>query len=124
MAERAFKSVPTAADENAEAREAPTVALAPQAPAPRLAAEGRTTRRKRSSLRWGLFALLPLALVLSGYEYVAGGQIMSTDDAYVEAEKVGVSTDVSGIVEKVDVTNNQHVDAGQVLYRLDPKQFQ
>ena len=37
---------------------------------------------------------------------------MSTDNAYVEADKVGVSTDVSGIVKEVDVADNQHVDAG------------
>ena len=49
---------------------------------------------------------------------------MSTDDAYVQADTVGISTDVSGIVQGVDVANNQHVDAGQVLYRLDPRQFQ
>jgi membrane fusion protein (multidrug efflux system) len=49
---------------------------------------------------------------------------MSTDDAYVEAEKVGISTDVSGIVQEVDVKDNEHVAAGQVLYRLDPRQFQ
>ena len=71
-----------------------------------------------------LFALLPLALMVGGYWYVTGGQIMSTDDAYVEAEKVGVSTDVSGTVRDVDVAENQHVTAGQVLYRLDPRQFQ
>jgi membrane fusion protein (multidrug efflux system) len=49
---------------------------------------------------------------------------MSTDDAYVEADTVGISTDVSGIVMEVDVAENQHVDAGQVLYRLDARQFQ
>ena len=49
---------------------------------------------------------------------------MSTDDAYVNAEKVGISTDVSGIVQDVGVTDNQYVTAGQVLYRLDPRQFQ
>ena len=48
--------------------------------------------------RWALFALLPLALIAGGYWYVTGGQVMSTDDAYVEADKVGISTDVSGIV--------------------------
>jgi membrane fusion protein (multidrug efflux system) len=31
---------------------------------------------------------------------------------------------VSGIVSEVDVKDNQHVNAGQVLYRLDPRQFQ
>ena len=41
------------------------------------------------------------------------------DDAFVEADKVGVSTDVSGIVREVDVTENQQVKAGQILYRLD-----
>jgi membrane fusion protein, multidrug efflux system len=71
-----------------------------------------------------LFALLPIALIAGGYVYVTGGQVMSTDDAYVEADKVGVSTDVSGTVQQVDVTENQHVKAGQVLYRLDPRQFQ
>ena len=49
---------------------------------------------------------------------------MSTDDAYVDAEKVGISTDVAGIVQSVEVTDNEHVQAGQVLYRLDPRQFQ
>jgi multidrug resistance efflux pump len=49
---------------------------------------------------------------------------MSTDDAYVEADKVGISTDVSGIVKDIDVTENQNVTAGQTLYRLDPRPFQ
>jgi membrane fusion protein, multidrug efflux system len=78
----------------------------------------------RRSRRASLFGLLPLALMAGGYVYVMGGQIMSTDDAYVEADKVGISTDVSGTVNEVDVTENQHVLAGQVLYRLDPTQFQ
>jgi membrane fusion protein (multidrug efflux system) len=81
-----------------------------------------STRKER--VRWALFALLPLVLILGGYWYVAGGQIMSTDDAYVNAEKVGISTDVAGIVQAVDVADNQRVSAGHVLYRLDPRQFQ
>jgi membrane fusion protein, multidrug efflux system len=80
--------------------------------------------KRRPWLRWTLFALLPLALTAGGYWYVTGGQIMSTDDAYVEADKIGISTDVSGIVRDVDVSENQHVTAGEVLYRLDPRRFQ
>jgi membrane fusion protein (multidrug efflux system) len=80
--------------------------------------------RRRDRVRWVLFALLPLALIVAGYLYVTGGRVMSTDDAYVQAEKVGLSTDVSGIVKEVAVTDNQRVEAGQVLYRLDPRQFQ
>jgi membrane fusion protein (multidrug efflux system) len=82
------------------------------------------TPSRRRWLSRALFALLPLALIVGGYWYVTGGQVMSTDDAYVQAETVGISTDVSGIVRNIDVTNNQHVDSGQVLYDLDPRQFQ
>jgi len=80
--------------------------------------------RRRDRVRWMLFALLPLVLIAGGYFYVTGGQIMSTDDAYVQAERVGISTDVSGIVQDVAVKDNEHVEAGQMLYRLDPRQFQ
>jgi membrane fusion protein, multidrug efflux system len=78
---------------------------------------------RRRWVRWVLFALLPLALIAGGYWYVTGGSVMSTDDAYVEADKVGISTDISGIVKEVDVSNNQHVDSGQVLFRLDDLPF-
>jgi membrane fusion protein (multidrug efflux system) len=89
------------------------------APAPKPSAKMR-----RDWKRTALFAALPVVLLAGGYWYVTGGQVMSTDDAYVEADKVGVSTDVSGIVQDVDVAENQHVSAGQELYRLDPRQFQ
>jgi membrane fusion protein (multidrug efflux system) len=127
MAERALKSVSPTREEAPDVREAPPVAPAPRAPdvqphQPPAAVKEPWSRR--SWVRWGLFALLPLALIVGCYWYVTGGQVMSTDDAYVEAETVGISTDVSGIVNDVQVIDNQHVAAGQVLYRLDPRQFQ
>jgi membrane fusion protein (multidrug efflux system) len=70
-----------------------------------------------------MFALLPLALAVAAYWYVAGGQLVSMDDAYVEADKVGVSTDVAGVVRDVDVNDNQRVEAGQIMYRLNDLQF-
>jgi membrane fusion protein (multidrug efflux system) len=79
---------------------------------------------RRRWLRPVLFALLPLVLIAGAAWYVLGGAVMTTDDAYVDAQKVGISTDVSGIVQDVDVTDNELVKAGQVLYRLDPRQFQ
>jgi membrane fusion protein, multidrug efflux system len=78
---------------------------------------------RRRRLRGALFALLPLALVAGGYWYVTGGRVMSTDNAYVEADKVGISTDVSGIVKEIDVSNNEQVEAGQILFRLDDLPF-
>jgi membrane fusion protein (multidrug efflux system) len=83
--------------------------------------QATTPRRRR--LRPLLFALLPLALVAGAYEYVTGGQVMSTENAYVQAEMVGVSTDVAGIVKTVDVRDNQKVAVGDVLYRLDDQAF-
>lgn len=113
-----------------EAPEAPRPPIAPVVPADkrskqRTAATDKLRQlRRRQRIRWVLFALLPLALIAGGYWYFTGGQVMSTDDAYVNAEKVGISTDVSGIVQEVAVKDNEHVAAGQVLYRLDPRQFQ
>ena len=114
-----------------EAPENPrTLPLSPPAPADKrtqkesIGSEEVRRLRRRDRIRWGLLALLPLVLIIAGYWYVTGGQIMSTDDAYLEADKVGISTDVAGIVKDVAVKENEHVAAGQVLYRLDPLQFQ
>jgi membrane fusion protein (multidrug efflux system) len=85
--------------------------------------KARAPSAPRRWVRPALFLLLPLALIGGGYWYVTGGQKVSMEDAYVEADKVGVSTDVSGVVKDVDVTENQHVVAGQVLYRLDDLPF-
>jgi membrane fusion protein (multidrug efflux system) len=92
--------------------------------APDVTQPAPTSLTRRRWTRPAMFTLLPLALIGGGYWYVAGGRVMSTDDAYVNADKVGISTDVSGTVSEVDVTDNQQVATGQVLYRLDPLQFQ
>jgi membrane fusion protein (multidrug efflux system) len=79
--------------------------------------------RRGLSKRTLLFALLPVALVIGTYFYVTGGATMSTDNAYVQADMVGVSTDVTGIVKEVDVSDNQKVAAGDVLFKLDDAPF-
>jgi membrane fusion protein, multidrug efflux system len=102
----------------------PVAPAEPRAKERSAAADNVRKLRRRQRVRGGLFALLPIVLVLGGYFYVTGGQVMSTDDAYVQAERVGISSDVSGIVQDVEVKDNQRVEAGQLLYRLDPRQFQ
>jgi membrane fusion protein, multidrug efflux system len=112
-----------------ETAEAPVARReAPQKPSERpaeiaAAPEKAAPRPRRRWMRRMLFALLPLALIGGGFWYVTGGQVMSTDDAYVEADKVGISTDVSGIVKEIDVGDNQEVAAGQVLFRMDDLPF-
>jgi membrane fusion protein (multidrug efflux system) len=126
MADRALKSVPPVREEAPDIRDVPPAVSTPPAPKKREPFGGKKTPSldRRRLTRWGLFGLLPLALVVGSYWYVTGGQIMSTDNAYVNAETVGISTDVAGIVKDVAVTENQQVTAGQILYRLDPLQFQ
>lgn len=103
------------------ALKAPTQAETTEAPAPE-SNEERPVKRKKT--RFVLFALLPVALVAGGYYYVTGGQVMSTDNAYVQADTVGVSTDVAGTVIAVEVHDNEKVRKGQVLYRLKPDTYQ
>src|SRR6202030_1149284 len=112
------------ADTPVARRDAPSELPERPAEKPPENAPEKTQSPQRPWLRRALFALLALALIAGGYWYVTGGKVISTDDAYVEADAVGISTDVPGIVQEIDVTNNQHVDPGQVLYRLDPNQFQ
>src|ERR1700754_2871711 len=79
---------------------------------------------RKSMRRPLLFALLPVALAVGAYFYVTGGAVMSTDNAYVQADMVGLSTDVAGIVTQVLVHDNQKVARGDLLFKLDPLQFQ
>lgn len=101
------------------AKEAPETR--PEMPAKPVSDTAQQHRRNRT--RRLLFALLPVALIAGGYYYVTGGQVMSTDNAYVQADILGISTDVAGIVGEIDVRDNQAVKAGDVLFRLDDRQF-
>jgi membrane fusion protein (multidrug efflux system) len=80
--------------------------------------------RRRRWLRRVLLLLGPvLVLIVGGYFYVTGGRYVDTDDAYVKADMVSVAAEVSGPIVEVDVRENQHVDPGQVLFRLDEQPF-
>jgi len=96
--------------------------------APRVMADqgSRVTRRaRRRALRPFLMVGGVIAVMVASVGYwLHSGRIVSIDDAYVRAAKLAVSTDVSGIVAEVAVKEGQHVKAGEVLFRLDPRQFQ
>jgi membrane fusion protein (multidrug efflux system) len=64
-----------------------------------------------------------LVLIVSLIFWLTGGQYVSSDDTYVNADKVSLSTDVSGLVGQVYVTNNEHVNQGQILFSLEPENF-
>ncbi len=58
----------------------------------------------------------------AGYAWLSGGRFVSIDNAYTNADKVALSTDVSGEVLAIPVREGQHVRKGDVLFRLDPRQ--
>jgi membrane fusion protein, multidrug efflux system len=79
--------------------------------------------RARALRLLAMIALPVVVAIAGGGWYLAAGRYVSTDDAYVEADTVTVSSDVSGRVVAVEVRNNQHVSAGQVLIRLDDRPY-
>ncbi|MFK8250783.1 HlyD family secretion protein [Ancylobacter terrae] len=116
------------ADDDLADVEAPAAALAPAVvaadPAGSAGAPAAAPTRKRR-LRTLLMAGGILVVALgSGYAWLSGGRYVSTDDAYVRAPKLMVSTDVSGLVADVDVKEGQQVKAGDVLFRVDPRQYE
>jgi len=62
--------------------------------------------------------------VASGAYWLNGGRYVSIDDSYVRAAKETIATDVSGIVAAVPVREGQRVKKGDILLKLDPRQFQ
>ncbi len=76
-------------------------------------------------------AALALALALGvagaadfGYGYLTTGRYLeSTDDAYVKADSTIVAPKVSGYIAEVLVGDNEPVKAGQLLARIDDRDF-
>jgi membrane fusion protein, multidrug efflux system len=80
--------------------------------------------RRRRTVRWVLLALGPIvAIVLGLHFYLAGGRFVTTDNAYVQADKLNISTDVAGAVAEVAVREGQRVEAGTVLFRIDDEPY-
>jgi membrane fusion protein (multidrug efflux system) len=64
------------------------------------------------------------AIAVAGVRYWSVGRFMvSTDDAYVKADYTSVAPKVSGYISEVLVADNQAVRAGQVLARIDDRDF-
>jgi membrane fusion protein (multidrug efflux system) len=59
-----------------------------------------------------------------GFDYwTVGRYLVSTDDAYVKADSTTVAPKVSGYLHEVLVADNEPVRAGQVLARIDARDF-
>jgi membrane fusion protein (multidrug efflux system) len=82
----------------------------------------RKTRLQR--LRWPLMSLAAIAVLGGGaYFYVTGGRYQSTDDAYAQAATVSISANVAGRVSEIEVHDNEVVQRGTTLFKLDDAPF-
>jgi membrane fusion protein (multidrug efflux system) len=88
-----------------------------------------TRSRRRLTPRHLAMTGAALAILAGGAWYghdwwTTGRFIQTTDDAYVGGNVTALAPHVGGFIDQVLVTDNQHVHAGQVLVRLDQRDFQ
>lgn len=82
-------------------------------------------RRRRLVIAAIVGAVLLLAAsVLGWYWYTTWRWLESTDDAYTQADNTAIVPRVSGYISDLLVTDNQRVKAGEVLLRIDPRDYQ
>src|SRR5580693_4322749 len=59
-----------------------------------------------------------------GYQWATTGRfIESTDDAYVGGDVTAIAPHVAGFVSEIAVSDNEHVRKGELLMRLDDRDF-
>jgi membrane fusion protein (multidrug efflux system) len=87
---------------------------------PRRSLKGYLRRYRRTLL----LVVLPIVALVGGVAfYRSGGRYVTTDDAYVGAQKVLITPEISGKVATIVVREGQHVKAGDVLFNIDPVPF-
>jgi membrane fusion protein (multidrug efflux system) len=101
--------------------ETPMSAAPPRAPAP---AAPPPRRRRRLLVGVAAVAVLLGAGWYGKYWWTTGRFMESTDDAYTQADAVGIAPRISGYVSEVAVGDNERVHAGQLLARIDPRDYQ
>src|SRR5262245_52199683 len=87
-----------------------------------------STLPKARSKRHSLFVVIGIVLLLGavvGVRYwLHSRQYESTDDAFIEGHTTQVSPKVSGYVQKIYITDNQRVNAGDLLVEIDPRDYE
>ena len=72
-----------------------------------------------------LLVVVPLVAALGAlYYYARGGHAVETDNAYVKADIIAVSAEVSGRVTDVAVRDDQPVEPGALMFSIDAQPFE
>jgi len=95
-------------------------------PAPATSSPRRRLRRPGGrKLKWIIAALALAIAVVAGLRYWHEASLYeSTDNAYVGANQVEVTAQITGTVTKVYVRDQQHVKAGDALFDIDPANYE
>ncbi len=88
------------------------------------AASATIARRPRVPLRTVLLIIVPAIVASVGiFYYLMGGRYISTDNAYIGAQKVLITPEVSGKVVSIAVVEGQLLEPGDALFSIDPEPY-
>jgi membrane fusion protein (multidrug efflux system) len=88
-----------------------------------MAEEAAAPPRAKGRAKYLVIAAVVLAIVVAGFFWLRPGRV-STDDAQIEGHITQIATRVGGTVIEVHVNDNQIVEAGTVLAKIDPRDYQ
>jgi membrane fusion protein (multidrug efflux system) len=114
-------------EQNQATNPAQTTKPEPHSPAGDAAADGVLASAyppRRSRRRWIVLVLILVLAVAGAYLWHYFSRFESTDDAQVDVHLYPVSARISGYIQKVNVDDNQWVDAGSTLVEIDPKDYE
>ena len=79
----------------------------------------------RRLLRLAIMLSVPVALAYFGWTYWQERQgVITTDNAYVQQDKVSISAEIGGPIVEVYVKEGQWVEAGTPLFKIDPEPYE
>ena len=87
-------------------------------------AKAKTYFRTHPRAKWALIFFIIIVIVAGAWLWHYYSERESTDDAQVDGHINSISARISGHVQKLDVDDNQYVQAGQVLVEVDATDYQ
>ncbi len=80
--------------------------------------------RRFLNRRTAMFVVPAVLVVVGGYFWLMAGRYAGTDNAYVQQDMVSIVAEVAGRITDVAVMENEPVEAGDLLFRIDPEAYQ